>query len=56
MVLRDHRVGGQKVFPGAAGLELALAGVSRGPGKLKCAASPSGVDATGSRRPKMVWH
>jgi polyketide synthase PksN len=29
IVLRDHRVGGEKVFPGAAGLELALAGVSR---------------------------
>ena len=29
MVLRDHCVGGQKVFPGAAGLELALAGVSQ---------------------------
>ena len=29
MVLRDHRVGGERVFPGAAGLELALAGVSR---------------------------
>ena len=28
-VLRDHRVGGEKVFPGAAGLELALSGVSR---------------------------
>jgi polyketide synthase PksN len=28
IVLRDHRVDGQKVLPGAAGLELALAGVS----------------------------
>jgi acyl transferase domain-containing protein/acyl carrier protein len=28
-VFRDHQVGGEKVFPGAAGLELALAGVSR---------------------------
>ena len=29
LVLRDHRVGGQSILPGAASLELALAGVSR---------------------------
>ena len=28
IVFRDHRVGGQKIFPGAASLELALAGAS----------------------------